>query len=314
MRALVTGVTGMDGYYLAEHLIDTGHEVLGMVRGQRTDAVLPEDMGVVRGDLTDQSSLLHLLYEHDPDIVYNLGAVTAIGLSWTSPRLVAEVNGTGVLSWLEAIRLHNRGVRFVQASTADQYGPLSAPADEATPFAPRSPYAVAKQYAHDMVLTYRSAHGVHASTMVMFNHSGARHGTEFVVAKVCRAAARIKLGKQDKLALGPIDAKRDWGYSPDYMRAWALAGAADAPGDYVLATGELRSVEDLVAEAFSVVGLPWREYVTHDESFSRPADVAERSGDATKAGAFLGWEPTTTFDQMITTMVRYHLTREKATP
>jgi GDPmannose 4,6-dehydratase len=309
MRVLVTGVTGMDGSHLAEQLLADGHEVYGLVRGQRTPSCVPDGLNVLRGDLGDQTSLIAALRTAQPHAVYNLAAITAIGLSWGQPALMADTNGLGVLRLLEAIRFVDDQIRFVQASTADQFGnvPPGVRMSETTPFAPRSPYGVAKQTAHDTVVTYRQAYGLHASTLIMFNHSSERHGPEFVVRKVTQAAARIALGLQEKLAMGDLTGQRDWGYAPDYVRAYPLAAAQKTPGDYVIASGTTHSVEQLVATAFDSVGLDWRQHVTTDPNFSRPIDVAVRQGDPTHAEEVLGWNSTVGFGEMIARMVREDL-------
>jgi GDPmannose 4,6-dehydratase len=308
MRALITGVSGMDGSHLADQLLAEGHEVYGLVRGQRTPLYVPDGLRVVRGDLGDQSSLIAALRESQPDVVFNLAAITSIGLSWGQPTLMADVTGLGVLRLLEAIRFVDRDIRVVQASSADQFGQPEAPSmNEDTPFAPRSPYGAAKEFAHDTCLSYRQAYGMHLSTLLMFNHSSERHGDEFVVRKVTKAAARISQGRQDKLTLGGLAVQRDWGYAPDYVRAYPLAAAQDVPGDYVVATGVVHSLRDLCQAAFTRVGLDWRDHVVTDPDLTRPADVAVRRGDASKARDTLGWAPTVPFDGMIGRMVEADL-------
>lgn len=312
MRVLITGVTGMDGWHLGELLVEQGHAVYGLIRGQRSSTV-PAGVEMIRGDLLDQASLCRALVVAEPEIVYNLAALTAIATSWGQPDLMSNITGLGTLRLLEAIRLGGRDVRFVQASSADMFGvALESPQNELTPFRPNSPYGAAKLLAHQVTCCYRDAYGIHASNMIMFNHTSERHGDEFVVRKVCKAAARIARGEQEQLALGSLDAWRDWGYAPDYMRAWALAGQAEKPDDYVLATGELRSLTDLVRTAFAAVDLDWEPYVVTDTKLTRPVDVRERVGDPGKAAALLGWIPTVDFDAMITSIVHHDLDHPEA--
>lgn len=304
MRALITGVTGMDGWHLAEHLITQGWTVAGLVRGQR-DREVPPGVHVVQGDLLDQSSVINALLDVQPQVVFNLGAITSIGLSWRQPELMANVNGVGVLRVLEAIRVVNRDIRLVQASTADQFGHNDGtPLDETAAFAPRTPYGTAKQFAHDACVSYREAYGMHVSTLLLFNHSSVRHGKEFIVRKITSNAARIRLelsaGQRTRpLQLGRITAVRDWGYAPDYIRAYPLAAVQEEPDDYVIATGVGHTVEDLVDTAFAALELDWTQYVTYDHDIGRPADVATRIGNADKAKRVLGWTPTVGFQAMV---------------
>lgn len=305
MKALIIGVTGQDGSYLAEQLAAAGHRVFGMVRGQRNpkrawiEQLVP-GIRVVEGDLLDQSSLQHVLAEVRPDVVYNLGAVTYVGMSWQQPTLMTEVTGLGCLRMLEAIRTVNPAIRMVQASSSEQFGAVTeAPQRETTPFNPRSPYGVAKVFAHHTTVNYRDSYGLHASTAIMFNHESPRRGPEFVTTKVCRAARRCADGEQQQLHLGNIAARRDWGWAPDYTQALPLIAARDEPGDYVLATGEDHSVQELCEAAFAAVGLDYREYLTVDPSLLRPADVEMLRGDASKAREVLGWQPIFRFPQIV---------------
>lgn len=308
MRALITGVTGQDGSYLAEQLVAEGHEVYGLIRGQRNpkrgwiQSLVP-DLRLIEGDLLDQSSLQRALVAAEPDVVFNLAALTFVGMSWDQPVLMTEVTGLGVLRMLEAIRLVNPRIRLVQASSSEQFGSEPAPQDERTAFHPRSPYGVAKTFAHHVVVNYRESYGIHASTAIMFNHESPRRGEEFVTQKVAKAAKRIANWEDDRLALGNLDSKRDWGWAPDYMRALPMIAAQDEPDDYVLATGEAHSVLQLVEAAFDEVGLDWRRYVVRDPDLYRPADVEHLCGDAIKAKRVLGWEPTVTFREIVARMV-----------
>lgn len=308
MRALITGVTGMDGWHLAEHLRDAGWTVTAMIHGQR-ERELPHGVRGVQADLLDQSSLVNVLRDIQPHTVFNLGAVTSIGLSWKQPDLMANVTGLGVLRLLDAIRLVNKNIRLVQASTADQFGHNDGtPMDETAPFAPRTPYGVAKQFAHDMCLAYREAYDMHVSTLILFNHSSPRHGKEFIVRKVTSNVARIKreieAGQRVRpLQLGKIDAVRDWGYAPDYVRAYPMAAAKVVPDDYVIATGVGHTVGDLVRVAFNTYDLDWQQHVSYDHDIGRPADVATRIGRYDKACRVLGWRPMIEFVDMIEAMV-----------
>jgi GDPmannose 4,6-dehydratase len=306
MRALVTGCTGMDGFHLAELLTGQGDEVFGLVRGQRPVEI--DGLTVVRGDLLDQSSLCRAVAETHPDVVYNLAALTSIGAAWGQPEVMSNITGLGVLRLLEAIRMVDPGIRFVQASSADMFGiALESPQTETTEFRPVSPYGAAKLFAHQMVACYREAYGIHASNMIMFNHSSSRHGEEFVVRRVCRAAARIATGASGPLRLGSLDAWRDWGYAPDFMRAWPLAAGATLPDDYVLATGELHSLAELCDVAFATVGLDWREHTETGADLGRPRDVRERVGDASKAEKVLGWRAEVDFVTMVEKIAHHDL-------
>jgi GDPmannose 4,6-dehydratase len=308
MRVLITGATGQDGSALAEQLAPH-HDVYGMVRGQRNPKRdwlqrLVPSLRILDGDLLDQSSLQHALTVAKPDVVYNLGAITYVGMSWQQPSLMSEVTGLGCLRMLEAIRAVNPAIRFVQASSSEQFGQVTeSPQTETTPFNPRSPYGVAKVFAHHMTVNYRDSYGMHASCAIMFNHESERRGEEFVTRKICAGAARIARGETTVLRLGNLGARRDWGWGPDFMRALPLIAAKDEPGDYVLATGETHSVVELCAAAFRHVGLDWRKHVEVDPDLFRPADVNLLLGDASKAAQILGWEPTVRFDQIVKRLI-----------
>ena len=255
------------------------------------------------GDLLDQSSLQRALVLAEPDVVFNLGALTFVGMSWDQPTLMTEVTGLGVLRMLEAIRAVNPAIRFLQASSSEMFGQVrEMPQRETTPFWPRSPYGVAKLFAHHVTVNYRESYGLHASTAIMFNHESPRRGEEFVTRKVTRAATRIAAGLQAKLALGNLEARRDWGWAEDYMTALPLI-AAQEPDDFVLATGETHSVRELVEMAFDEVGLDYRNHVTRDEAMLRPADVPVLLGDASKARDVLGWEATVKFEQIVSRLI-----------
>nr|MDT0658034.1 GDP-mannose 4,6-dehydratase [Micromonospora sp. DSM 115978] len=313
MRALITGVTGQDGSYLAEQLTADGHEVYGLVRGQRNPrrdwiSLLVPGIRLIDGDLLDQSSLQHALTVAQPDVVYNLGAITYVGMSWQQPTLMTEVTGLGVLRLLEAIRAVDPDIRLVHASSSEMFGAVAeSPQTERTPFNPRSPYGVAKVFAHHTVVNYRESYGLHASTAIMFNHESTRRGPEFVTRKVSLAAAAIAAGRQDKLRLGNIAARRDWAWAPDYVRALPLIADQPEPDDYVLATGRTHTVERLADVAFEVAGLDYRDHLVIDPALHRPADVELLQGDASKAAAVLGWKPTLTFEELVARMVEHDL-------
>ncbi len=321
--AFVTGITGQDGQHLAEFLHSQGYHVFGMVKGQnnpRVEALQHElpFVELVSGDLADLPSLVSAMEACQPDEVYNLGAISFVALSFSQAELTANITGLGVLRMLEAVRMvggsQNNPIRFYQASSSEMFGQVrETPQTELTPFHPRSPYGCAKVFGHDIVVNYRESYGLHASSGILFNHEGPRRGLEFVTRKVTNAVARIKLGLQDEVVLGNLDSKRDWGYAGDYVKGMWLMLQQDQPDDYVLATGETHSIEDLVRRAFGEVGIDnWADYVRQDPKFLRPAEVDLLIGDATKARTKLGWEPEVDFPALVKMMVAHDLEREAA--
>ena len=308
-KALVTGITGQDGSYLAELLLAQGYEVLGMVRRTSTinfDRIrhFQDQVTLVQGDLLDQASLINILEEHKPAEVYNLAAQSFVPTSWQQPVLTGEFTALGVTRILDAVRLVNPKIRFYQASSSEMFGKVQeVPQRETTPLYPRSPYGVAKVYGHWITINYRESYDLFACSGILFNHESSRRGLEFVTHKITNSVARIKLGLQKELRLGTLDARRDWGYAPDYVRAMWLMLQQDHPDDYVIATGETHSVQEFCEEAFSYVDLDWRKYVVQDERFMRPAEVDLLVGDASKAGRLLGWEPTVTFRDLVRLMI-----------
>ena len=318
-RALITGITGQDGSYLAEFLLEKGYEVIGLVR--RTSTVNFERIGhiqdkiqIVSGDMLDETSLVHVIDEYRPDEVYNLAAQSFVQESWRQPVFTGEVTALGVTRLLDAIRMVDREnkIRFYQASSSEMFGKVrEVPQTENTPFYPRSPYGVAKVYGHWITVNYRESYGMHATSGILFNHESPRRGLEFVTRKVTDAVARIKLGLQDKVALGNLDARRDWGFAGDYVEAMWLMLQQDEPSDYVVATGETHSVQDLCEVAFSYVDLDWREHVVQDPRFMRPAEVDLLVGNPAKARARLGWEPRVSFEEIIHMMVDADLAKIK---
>ncbi len=321
-RALITGVTGQDGAYLSKLLLDKGYEVFGLLRRSSSSDVLDERLrwlgilGRVRmmdGNLIDLSSLIRILNEVKPDEVYNLGAQSFVKTSWNQPLLTGQVTALGANNLLEAVRLVAPGARFYQASSSEMYGLIQEPVQsEKTPFYPRSPYAVAKLYAHWMTVNYRESFGLHASSGILFNHESPLRGIEFVTRKVTDGAARIKLGLAKELQMGNLDAKRDWGHARDYVEAMWLMLQQEKPDDYVVATGRTVTVRDMVRIAFEHVGLNYEELVKVDEAFLRPAEVDVLLGDPSKAKEKLGWAPTTTLEEMIREMVEADLFRHRA--
>ena len=315
-KALITGITGQDGSYLAELLLEKGYEVHGIIRRSssfntgRIDHLYqdPHVNGVKLflhyGDLGDSSNLMRLVHEIKPDEVYNLAAQSHVRVSFDSPEFTGDVDALGTMRLLEAIRLTGVKTRFYQASTSELYGKVQeVPQKETTPFYPRSPYAVAKLYGFWAVKNYREAYGLHASNGILFNHESPRRGETFVTRKVTRAASRIKLGLQGELFMGNIDARRDWGYAGDYVEGMWRMLQQDAPDDYVLATGEMHSVKELLEEAFGYVGLDWAKYTKHDGRYNRPSEVDQLLGDASKARRVLGWEPKVTFKGLVKMMM-----------
>ena len=308
-RALITGITGQDGSYLAEFLLEQGYEVHGMVRRASTERFeriehLRDRVTLHQGDLLDQRSLVDALRASRPDEVYNLAAMSFVATSWIQPTLTAEFTGTGVTRLLEAVREVCPEARFYQASSSEMFGKvLEVPQTEATPFYPRSPYGVAKVYGHFITVNYRESYGLHASSGILFNHESPRRGLEFVTRKITWHAAAIKLGLRNELSLGNLEAKRDWGFAGDYVKAMWLMLAQDEPEDYVIATGETHSVRECLEVAFDQAGLSIDDHVRLDSSLIRPAEVEHLIGDSGKARKRLGWEPAVGFEELIRMMV-----------
>jgi GDPmannose 4,6-dehydratase len=311
--ALVTGVTGQDGTYLAEHLLAQGYSVYGLVHGQnnpRLAAVERICPGIefVEGDLLDQSSLIAALETCQPGEVYNLGAISFVGLSFKQAALTGEVTGLGVVRMLDAIRTVNPKIKFYQASSSEMFGKVrETPQSETTAFHPRSPYGVAKVYGHYITVNYRESYGMFTCSGILFNHESPRRGLEFVTRKITNGVAKIKLGLQKQVALGNLDAQRDWGFAGDYTRAMYLMMQQDEPDDFVIATGETHSVREFCDLAFRHVGLDWEEHVVSDPRFLRPAEVDLLIGDAAKARRKLGWSPTVSFHDLVAMMVENDL-------
>jgi GDPmannose 4,6-dehydratase len=312
--ALITGITGQDGSYLAELLLERGYEVHGMVRRASTEKFdriehLRERITLHQGDLLDQRSLVDTIRAADPAEIYNLAAMSFVAVSWLQPTLTAEFTGVGVTRMLEAVREAAPEARFYQASSSEMFGKvLEVPQTESTPFYPRSPYGVAKAYGHFITVNYRESYDLFACSGILFNHESERRGLEFVTRKISWHAAAIKHGLRDELALGNLDAERDWGYAKDYVEAMYLMLQQDTPEDYVIATNETHTVRDCVEIAFDEAGLPdWEKYVRLDPAFLRPAEVDQLIGDPAKAKAKLGWEPKTSFEELIRLMTRSDL-------
>ena len=308
-RALITGVTGQDGSYLAELLLEKGYEVLGMVRRSSTVnferiAHLQDKITFVPGDLLDEISMIHILQEHRPQEVYNLAAQSFVQTSFGQPVLTGETTALGVTRLLDAIRLVDPEIRFYQASSSEMFGKVhEVPQTETTPFHPRSPYGVAKVYGHWITLNYRESYGLHATSGILFNHESPRRGLEFVTRKISHTVAQIKLGLVDELRLGNLDAQRDWGFAGDYVEAMWLMLQREIPEDFVICTGQTHSVREFCEVAFGHAGLNWEEHVVVDETFFRPAEVDLLVGDATRADEMLGWKPETSFESLVTMMV-----------
>lgn len=308
-RALITGVTGQDGSYLAELLLEKGYEVLGMVRRSSTVnferiAHLQDRITFVPGDLLDEISMIHILQEHRPQEVYNLAAQSFVQTSFGQPVLTGETTALGVTRLLDAIRLVDPEIRFYQASSSEMFGKVhEVPQTETTPFHPRSPYGVAKVYGHWITLNYRESYGLHATSGILFNHESPRRGLEFVTRKISHTVAQIKLGLVDELRLGNLDAQRDWGFAGDYVEAMWLMLQREIPEDFVICTGQTHSVREFCEVAFGHAGLNWEEHVVVDETFFRPAEVDLLVGDATMADEMLGWKPETSFESLVTMMV-----------
>lgn len=321
--ALITGITGQDGLYLAELLLESGYDVHGLIRGQNNpkrdlvEHLLP-DVRLHHGDLTDMSSLIRALRDSGPEEVYNLGAVSFVAYSWENAALTTDVTAKGVLNMLEAVRLHagyrdgdDRAgdIRFYQASSSEMFGKVQeVPQHERTLLWPRSPYGVSKVFGHHMTINYRESYGMHASSGILFNHESPRRGPEFVTRKISEAVARIKLGVQDHVVLGNLDAARDWGFAGDYVEAMWLMLQQPVADDYVVATGETHTIRDFLDAAFGHVGIDdWTPYVRQDERFMRPAEVDHLVGDASKAREVLGWKPKVSFPELVEMMVEADL-------
>ena len=312
-RALITGITGQDGSYLAELLLEKGYEVFGLVRRSSTVNFerighLQDQIELISGDLLDQKSLISALQTARPQEVYNLGAQSFIPVSWEQPMLTGEITGLGVTRLLEAIRACDENIRFYQASTSELFGNAQeSPQNEQTAFYPRSPYGVSKLYAHWITINYRESYGMFACTGILFNHESPRRGREFVTRKITHGVARIKCGLDQELRLGDLAPRRDWGYAGDFVRAMWMMLQQDEPDDYVIATGTSRTIGEFCEVAFAHAGLDWRQYVVLDERFLRPAEVYTLLGDATKAREKLGWEPEVGFEEMVQQMVDWDL-------
>ena len=307
--ALITGITGQDGSYLAELLLDKGYKVYGLVRRTSTPIMVNiehilDKIELVSGDLTDLSSLIRIMEQIQPDEVYNLAAQSFVGTSWEQPILTGNVTGLAVTNMLEAVRIVKPEARFYQASSSEMFGKVvETPQKETTPFYPRSPYGVAKVYGHWITINYRESFNMYACSGILFNHESPRRGVEFVTRKITDAVAKIKLGLANELRLGNLDAKRDWGFAGDYVKAMWLMLQQDTPDDYVISTGETHTVQEFVEIAFSHVGLKWEDYVVIDEKFVRPAEVDLLLGDCTKAKEKLGWQLDVSFEQLVKMMV-----------
>jgi GDPmannose 4,6-dehydratase len=317
-KALITGITGQDGSHLADLLLEKGYHVHGMVRRSSTEnferiAHLSGKIELHQADLLDQLSIIDVLHEAQPDEIYNLGAMSFVPTSWKQPVLTGEFTAMGVTRMLEAIHLISpKGIRFYQASSSEMFGKVQeVPQRETTPFYPRSPYGVAKVYGHWITVNYRESYGMYCTSGILFNHEGPRRGKEFVSRKITDAAVRIKLGLQQELRLGNLDAQRDWGYAGDYVRAMWLMLQQDQPDDFVIATGETHSVRELVEAAFGLLELDWKKHVVQDPALIRPAEVDLLVGDSGKARRVLGWKPEVNFQQLIKLMVEADLKRAR---
>ena len=308
-RALITGINGMDGSHLADFLLDKGYEVYGMERRSSSKnrintSHLEGKITFINGDLSDQNSLLRCVKESNPDEVYNLGSQSFVGESWNTPEQTSDVTGLGVLRVLEAIREYGKEIKFYQASTSEMFGRMENFANENTLFYPRSPYGVAKLYGHWITVNYRESYDMFNVSGILFNHESERRGIEFVTRKITDGIARIHLGLRDKIVLGNLDTKRDWGYAPDYVESMWMMLQQDEPDDYVVATGKIHSLGEFLDSAFQHIGITdWEKYVGQDERYMRPADVFYLAGDSTKAREDFGWTPKTSFEEMISKMV-----------
>jgi len=314
MKALITGITGQDGSYLADFLLEKGYEVFGMVRRSSTEnferiAHIHDKINLVQADLTDQGSLIKILGEIRPEEVYNLAAMSFVPTSWDQPVLTGDVTALGVTRMLEAIKVVDRGARFYQASSSEMFGKvIEVPQSEKTPFYPRSPYGVAKVYGHWITVNYRESYGIFACSGILFNHESPRRGLEFVTRKITHGAAKIKLGLASELRLGNLDARRDWGYAKDYVEAMWRMLQQEKPDDYVISSEETHSVKELVEVAFGCLDLDWEKHVKTDPRFVRPAEVDLLLGSSEKAHKELDWYPTTSFEKLIQSMVNADLT------
>ena len=316
-RALITGINGMDGSHLADFLLEKEYVVYGMERrssyknrANTGHLETNKNFHFITGDLTDQNSLFRVLKESDPDELYNLGSQSFVGESWNTPEQTGDVTGLGALRVLEALREYGQPIKYYQASTSEMFGKMEKFANEDTPFYPRSPYGVAKLYAHWITINYRESYDMFNCSGILFNHESERRGIEFVTRKITDGVAKIHLGLQDKIILGNLDTKRDWGYSPDYVESMWMMLQQDKPQDYVIATGKVHSLEEFLDMAFQHIGIiDWKKYVGQDERYMRPADVFYLAGDYSKAKEVLGWKPKTSFGDMVSKMVANDIRR-----
>lgn len=316
-KALITGITGQDGSYLAEFLLKKDYQVYGLTRRTSTSNYgrikdIVDKITLISGDLLDQHSMSHAIMEIQPDEVYNLAAQSFVPASWSQPVLTGEFTALGVTRILEALRIARSKAKFYQASSSEMFGKVQeTPQKETTPFYPRSPYGVAKVYGHWITVNYRESYNMFAVSGILFNHESERRGLEFVTRKIANGVARIKLGKQAKLKLGNLDSKRDWGYAPDYVQAMWLMLQQEKPEDFVIGTGQTRTVKECAQVAFNVVALNWEKYIELDNSLLRPAEVDQLCADPSKAKKILGWQPITSFESMMKVMVEAELEREQ---
>ena len=317
-RALITGINGMDGSHLADFLLKKGYEVFGLerrssVKNRTNTSHLEGKITFLTGDLTDQNSLMRALKQSDPHEVYNLAAQSFVGESWNTPEQTSDVTGLGALRMLEAIREFNKDIRFYQASSSEMFGRMvENPARETTPFYPRSPYGVSKLYAHWITKNYRESYDMYNCSGILFNHESERRGLEFVTRKITDGVAKIHLGLDTHITLGNLEAKRDWGYAPDYVEAMWLMLQQDEPDDYIVASGSTHSIKDFLTLAFKEIGIDdWKKYVKQDKRFMRPAEVDVLLGDSSKAQENLGWKPKTSFESLVKIMVRKDIERLK---
>jgi len=316
-KALITGINGMDGSHLADFLLTKGYEVYGMerrssVKNRTNTGHLENKVTFITGDLTDQNSIVRCLKECDPDEIYNLASQSFVGESWNTPEQTGDVTGLGALRMLEAVRESGKAVKFYQASSSEMFGRMEKFANESTPFYPRSPYGVAKLYAHWITVNYRESYDMFNVCGILFNHESERRGLEFVTRKITDGVAKIHHGLQDKITLGNLDTKRDWGYAPDYVEAMWLLMQQDKPEDCVIATGIFHTLREFLDAAFMEIGISkWEPYVGQDPRFMRPADVFYLAGNSTKANEILGWTPKTSFEDLVRKMVQNDITLQK---